>query len=232
MALRLASSLCASAALAVLAALALPARGEGAAPAAASAPALAADAGVPAPAADAGVSAPAARSPASPPRRLPHAFVEACAHGAAQYAARDFSGATETFRRAMELAPQAPIGPYLLGEALFAAGDTAGAEEAWARARVASEDDPAMHGRVLFVVAQAKERQKKWDEANAAWEAYRSWATRFPQAAPFAANAAARVAAIDKRMAQDRAAEIVRKRIVETQDGGVFSDPKAEPPKP
>jgi hypothetical protein len=214
MALRLASALCV---LACLAALALPARGDGSAPAV---PAVSPVAG-----ADAG-------SPASPPRRLPHAFIEACAHGAAQYGARDFSGAAETFRQAIDLAPQAPIGPYLVGEALFAAGDVAGAEDAWARASAASEADPAMHGRVLFVVAQGKERQKKWDEAKAAWEAYRSWAARFPEAAPFATNAAARVAAIDKWLAQERAAEGVRKRIAETQDGGVFSDPKAEPPKP
>jgi hypothetical protein len=218
MALRLASAL---GVLAGLVALTLSARGDG--PGSTAAPTAPASAA--APAVDAG-------APASPPRRLPHAFVEACAHGSAQYAAHDFAGAAETFRRAMDLAPQAAIGPYLLGEALFAAGDSAGAEDAWARASSASETDPAMHGRVLFVVAQEKERQKKWDEAKAAWDAYRGWAARYPQAAPFAANAAARAGAIDKWIAQERAAEIVRKRIAETQDGGVFSDPKGEPPKP
>src|SRR5207237_3585837 len=109
-----------------------------------------------------------------------------------------------------------------------AAGDVAGAEESWSRAAAASESDAATHARVLFVVAQAKEQQKKWDDARAAWDAYRSWAARFPQAAAFAANADARTAVIDKMLAQERAAAGVRRRIVETQDGGVFTDPKAE----
>lgn len=194
-----------------LGALVLPAWGEGAAPSP--------------------VAGPDGGPPEAPPRRLPHAFVEACARGAAQYAAHDYASAIETFRGAIELAPQAAVGPYLLGEALFASGDVTGAEDAWGRAGAASEGDPAMRARVLFVVAQAKEQQKKWGDARAAWDAYRAWAARFPQAAAFTASADARAAAIDTMLAQERAAEVVRKRIAETRDGGVFTDPKAEPPR-
>lgn len=161
----------------------------------------------------------------APSLRPPHAFVQACARGAAQYAAHDFAAAADSFRGAIDLYPTGALGPYLLGEALFASGDVAGAEEAWNRAATASEADPPMHGRVLFVVAAGKERQKKWNDAKAAWEAYRAWAAAFPLAPAYVASAESRSAAIEKMLAQERAAEGIRKRIADSQDGGVFTDP-------
>jgi TolA-binding protein len=163
---------------------------------------------------------------ARPPfKRPPRSFLDACAHGAAQYAARDYAAAVETFRQASDAFPQSALGPYLLGEALLASGDLAGAEEAWRRASASSEDQPVLHARVLFVLADAKEREKRWDEAKLAWEAYRAWGERNPSSNAFAGSARSRMDVIDRVVAQQRVADAVRRRIAETQDGGVFNDP-------
>jgi tetratricopeptide (TPR) repeat protein len=152
-------------------------------------------------------------------------YMKACEQGAAKYASRDFSGAIEQFRKAIELTPKQPLGYYLLGEAQLAAGSFTEAEAAWNRALLESgEQDPSMKGRVLFVLADLKERQKKWDEARTAWQAYLDWATKYPNAAVFPASAQSRQQVIDNMTKQDKAYDIVRQRIAETKDGGVFTD--------
>ena len=98
------------------------------------------------------------------------------------------------------------------------------------RAALEAGEDPALRARILFVTADLKERQKKWEDAKAAWQAYLDWAKRFPGAGVFPASALSRQAVIDTAMKQDKAYEIVRQRIAASQDGGVFSDPSKSPP--
>jgi hypothetical protein len=86
-----------------------------------------------------------------------------------------------------------------------------------------------MHARALFVIADLKERQWKWDDAKAAWQAYLDWTNRFPNAGTFPASARSRQQVIDVMLKQDKAYEIVRRRIAETKDGGVFTDLSKSP---
>jgi tetratricopeptide (TPR) repeat protein len=152
-------------------------------------------------------------------------YVEACTRGNVKYAARDFQAAIALYRTAIDLDPKNPLAHYLLGEAQLAAGNVAEAEAAWNRASTESnERDPAMHARVLFVIADLKERQWKWDDAKAAWQAYLDWTNRFPNAGAFPASGRSRLQVIDVMLKQDKAYEIVRRRIAETKDGGVFTD--------
>lgn len=158
-------------------------------------------------------------------------YSSACALGNAKYASRDFDGAIEQYRKAIELAPHLALGHYLLGEAQLAAGNLAEAEASWSRAALeVGERDPALRGRILFVTADLKERQKKWEDAKAAWQAYSDFAGRFPDAGLFPTTAQARQVALDAVIKQDKAYEVVRQRIAATQDGGVFSDPSKPPP--
>jgi tetratricopeptide (TPR) repeat protein len=160
-----------------------------------------------------------------------HDFTTLCSQGNAKYAARDFDGAIALYRKAIELAPHQALGHYLLGEALLAAGNLTDAEASWGRAAVeGGEKDPALHARVLFVTADLKERQKKWEEAKAAWQTYLDWANRFPDAGVFPASAQSRLVVLDTVIKQDKAYEVVRQRIAASQDGGVFSDPSKSPP--
>ena len=154
----------------------------------------------------------------------PRAFAQACSRAQAKYAARDFAGAAVAYQEAVALRPGDALGRYLLGEAWLAAGNLAAAESEWGRAMAAENADPAVHARVLFVLADLRERQKKWAEAKAGWSTYREWAVRFPSANAFPASADARIAAIDKMLEQDKRYEDVRRRIAETADGGVYND--------
>jgi tetratricopeptide (TPR) repeat protein len=152
-------------------------------------------------------------------------YMKACEQGAAKYAARDFPGAIEEFRKAIELNQKHPLGYYLLGEAQLAAGSLSEAEGAWNRAlSESSEQDPTMRARVLFVIADLKERQKKWDEARTAWQAYLDWAARFPSAGAFPASGQSRQQVIDNMTKQDKSYDIVRQRIADTKNGNVFTD--------
>ncbi len=158
-------------------------------------------------------------------------YASACAQGNAKYAARDFAGAIELYRKAIDLAPHRSLAPYLLGEAEVAAGSLSEAEATWSHAVLeTSEKEPALRARLLFVTADLKEREKKWDEAKAAWQAYLDWVGRFPDGGGFPASAQSRLQVIDTMLKQDKMYEIVRQRIAATQDGGVFSDPSKSPP--
>jgi tetratricopeptide (TPR) repeat protein len=158
-------------------------------------------------------------------------YASACALGNAKYASRDFDGAIEQYRKAIELSPHQALGHYLLGEAQLATGNLGEAEASWGRAALeVGERDPGLRGRILFVTADLKERQKKWDDAKVAWQAYIDFANRFPDAGLFPASAQSRETVLDAVIKQDKAYEVVRQRIAASQDGGVFSDPSKSPP--
>jgi tetratricopeptide (TPR) repeat protein len=148
-----------------------------------------------------------------------------CLQGNAKYASRDFDAAIALYRSAIESDPKNPLGHYLLGEAQLAAGNVAEADAAWNRASLeSSEKDPTLRARILFVIADLKEREWKWDDAKAAWQVYLDWARSFPNAVVFPASAHSRQQVIDVMLMRDKACEVVRRRIAETKDGGVFTD--------
>jgi tetratricopeptide (TPR) repeat protein len=158
-------------------------------------------------------------------------YATTCSQGNAKYAARDFDGAIQLYRKAIELSPKQGLAYYLVGEAQLAAGNLPEAEASWTRAADATATtDPSLHAKVLFVSADLKERQKKWDDAKAAWQAYLDWASRYPSAGVFPATAQSRLQVLDTLIKQDKSVEVVRQRIAATADGGVFSDPSKSPP--
>jgi tetratricopeptide (TPR) repeat protein len=168
----------------------------------------------------------------NPPRRHDDAagaptsrYADACAQGNSKYASRDFPAAIALYRSAVELDPKNPLGHYLLGEAELAAGNVPEAEAAWNRALLgSSERDPATRARVLFVIADLKERQWKWDDARAAWQVYLDWGRSYPAAGAFTASALSRQQVIDAMLKQEKVYETVRRHIAEAKDGGVFTD--------
>jgi tetratricopeptide (TPR) repeat protein len=152
-------------------------------------------------------------------------YGDACSQGNAKYAGRDFQAAIALYRSAIELDPKNPLGHYLLGEAQLATGNVAEADAAWNRALLESSDrDPVMRARVLFVIADLKERQWKWEDAKAAWQVYLDWARPYPKAGAFTASAESRRQVIDAMLKQDKVYEAVRRHIAESKDGGVFTD--------
>ena len=153
-------------------------------------------------------------------------YSSTCAQGNAKYAARDFDGAIALYRKAIERSPHQPLGllPSRGGAARGRQPRRGRGFLGVARPLEAGEKDPALQARILFVTADLKERQKKWEDAKAAWQTYLDWANRFPDAGVFPASAQSREAVLDTVIKQDKAYEIVRQRIAASQDGGVFSD--------
>ncbi len=152
----------------------------------------------------------------------------AVVQGIAKYKEKDVPAAVALFERAMVLNPKMALAPYLLAEAHASSGKLAEADAALQKAEPLTDArDPAMRGRVLFLKADLLERQKKWPEAKAAWQAYGEHAAKYADAGLFPKSAEERIKALDKAMAQDKAYDIVRQRIAEEQDGGADA---AKPP--
>jgi tetratricopeptide (TPR) repeat protein len=158
-------------------------------------------------------------------------FKSAVTDGSTKYAARDFAGAVAAFQKAIEADPKNPLGHYFLGEAQLANNNMTEAEAAWTRASLESADkDPALRARILFVLADLKERQKKWDEAKAAWQVYLDWAAKYPEAKAFTGSGQSRQQMIGAMQKQDQAYAVVRQRIADTKNGNVFTDLTKQPP--
>jgi tetratricopeptide (TPR) repeat protein len=160
-------------------------------------------------------------------------FKDAAGQGITKYAARDFPGAVAAFQKAIEADPKNPLGHYFLGEAQLAAGNMTEAEAAWNRASLeAADKDPSLRAKILFVLADLKERQHKWDDAKAAWQVYLDWAAKYPNAGAFVGSGQSRQQMIDAMQKQDAAYAIVRQRIADTKSGNVFTDLSKPTPPP
>ena len=73
-----------------------------------------------------------------------------------------------------------------------------------------SED---LNGRILFVLADLRERQKSWQGAKDAWAAYAAYLTSHAQAKGFPATAEERIKRIDQRIKDEKDYGAVKVRI-------------------
>jgi tetratricopeptide (TPR) repeat protein len=160
------------------------------------------------------------------------AFIDAINQGSVKYVAKDIPAAIDFFRKATQLQPRDPLGHYLLGEALLGSGSLADAETAWLQGQqVASSGSPSVQAKLLFVLADLRERQGRWDDARAAWKRYGEFATLNADAGAFPATAEARIQSLDVMQRQNKDYAIVRKRIRD-EDGGTLPGAKIPPPEP
>ncbi len=148
-------------------------------------------------------------------------FKETCVQANARYVSHDTAGAIELYRKAISLQPRNPLGHYLLGEALLGSGNPAEAEASWLQADQVAENGPAsVKAKILFVLADLRDRAKKWDEAKLAWQKYVDFCSKHSEIGAFPASGTARIQAIDEMLKQDKAYEIVRQRIKEEKEHG------------
>lgn len=148
-------------------------------------------------------------------------FMETLVQGNAKYGAKDYPGAIDLYKRAIQLNPRSPLGPYMLGEAHLAMGNVSEAEAAFRQAEERSDSkDPALRSRVLFVVADVLERQKKWEPARAAWQKYAEHAAKFADAGAFPESAKKRLEVLDAAIDREKKYAEVRARIAAEKDGG------------
>lgn len=151
----------------------------------------------------------------------PSPLMAAVADGNAKFAAKDYPAALEAYKKAVAVAPSDPLGHYLVAEAQLAQGNLEGGQAALSAAEKVGEKRPDVMSKVLFLEADAKEREKKWADAKTAWGRYSEWASKHGDAGAVPQTATARVQAIDDYAKLDAAYEDVRKRIAaEKTDGG------------
>jgi tetratricopeptide (TPR) repeat protein len=160
-------------------------------------------------------------------------FMETVGKGNALYAAKDYPGAIDTFKKAIQLNPRQPLGSYLLGEAYLATGNLGEAEAAFKAAEELNDPkQPLVRSHVLFALADCYERERKWEPARTAWQAYAEHAAKLgPDGGAHPQSGAARIKAIDDALKQDKASEIVRQRIAaeKSDSGGADAGKPAAP---
>lgn len=143
-------------------------------------------------------------------------FMEAIVKGQKAYIARDFPGATAAFQEAIKADTEKLLGFLRLGEAQLAEGHLDEANAAWKTAleKKGTSDDKA---KVLFQIADLRERQHKWQEAKDAWTAYAQFLQNTPNAKGFPATSIERIKQIDQRMKLEVDYGAVKDRIAKRE---------------
>lgn len=167
-----------------------------------------------APAKDAGKAGAAPAEPRRDPEGLRgiSPYMEAIKKGEVAYVARDFSGAVTAFQDAIKLDVQKMLGYYRIGEAQLALNNLTEAEAQWQSALTKTGSDD-LKSKVLFVLADLRERQGKWQEAKEAWTAYTAFLQSNPKALGYPVTAAERQKMIDRRVKDEKDFGEVRERI-------------------
>jgi predicted Zn-dependent protease len=106
-------------------------------------------------------AAPAGTTPARDPANVTglSQAMEAIAEGNDKLVARDAPGAIESYKRAIKLQPRNPLGHLMLGQALVTMNALPEAEAAFRAGEGVADGAPAMKARLLFSLADLKERQ-------------------------------------------------------------------------
>ena len=174
------------------------------------------------PAPPAATPAPSAPAKAAPANVGPSPYSESVQKGDSAYVARDFDGAVSAYRLEIEKNPNAALGHYRLGEAQLAKGDAAEAEQSWQAALRFAGKDERLKSKILFVLADLKERQKAYDDAVGRWKDYQQHAQSQADAKGYPATAVDRIKRADewKKISAD-AAEVkarIEKRVKEADE--------------
>lgn len=140
-------------------------------------------------------------------------FWEALKKGDDLYVARDLDGAITQYKDAISKSPQNPMGHYRIGEAHLAKGDVQEAEAAWVAALRYVGKDASLKAKIMFVLADLRERQKSYDDAIERWTAYGTFATQNTSIKAYPATATDRKKKVDEWKKVSADAAEVKKRI-------------------
>lgn len=154
-------------------------------------------------------------------------YMETVAKGNERFVAKDHTTAIDTYKKAIQLSPRNPLAPLLLTEAYLVTGNLGEAEAAIQQAYEADSKNATLRGHVLLVRAEVFERQKKWDQAKLAWQAYTEHASKLgADAGAYPQTGAERLKAIQKMLDLDKAYAVVRERIAAEKADAGKSAPK------
>lgn len=144
-------------------------------------------------------------------------YMEHVVRGQNAFIARDFPGAVTAFQDAIKSDPQNMLGFYLFGEAQLEAGKPEEADAAWT-AGLSKKGTDDLNAKLLFVLADLRERQKNWQAAKDAWTAYSAFLKGHEGVKGFAATAEDRVKRIDQRLKDEKDYAAVKERIKKREE--------------
>jgi tetratricopeptide (TPR) repeat protein len=130
-------------------------------------------------------------------------YADLLAKGEKAFVARDVPSAIATFQEAIKRDPEKMLGYYRLGEALLASGKPEEAEAAW-KSGLAKKNDADLSAKLLFQIADLRERQAKWSEVKEAWSAYTAHLTANPKVVGYAKTAVERQKQADRRIQDEK----------------------------
>ncbi|AUX47831.1 uncharacterized protein SOCE26_093560 [Sorangium cellulosum] len=136
--------------------------------------------------------------------------------GQASFVARDIPGAIAAFQEAIKLDPARMLGFYRLGEAMLESGNLTEAETAWTTA-LGKKGTDELQAKVLFCLADLRERQKNWQGTKDGWGAYATFLTSNPKAGGYPATAAERQKQVDRRIKDEKDYAGVKERIIQRE---------------
>lgn len=143
-------------------------------------------------------------------------FMEAIVKGQAAFVARDMNGALSAFQEAVKLDTEQMLGFYRLGEVQLEMGKLDDADATW-QAALSKRGNDDLRAKVLFVIADLRERQKKHQAAKDAWAAYSAFLQNNVKARGYPASAIERQKVIDRRMKDEIDYGAVKQRIAKRQ---------------
>jgi tetratricopeptide (TPR) repeat protein len=120
-------------------------------------------------------------------------FADSLAAGDQAYRAKDFDAALTAYQQAQSAEPKNPSVPYRLGQVQIAKGDLKQAEAAYLAAlKLAGADHAPLKAKLLFVLADVRERMKSYNDALVDWTKYGSFAKEHADVKAFPQTAAER----------------------------------------
>lgn len=159
-------------------------------------------------------------------------YMEAINKGDRAHVARDFDGAIAAYRDAIQTDPQNALAHYRVGATQLAKGDQKEAEAAFVNGLRFASKDATLKAKLLFALADLRERQKNNDEAIARWKEYGQASEAEKEAVSYPATASERIARNEAwKKNQTEAAEVktrIDKRLKEAEAAArkSASDPK------
>jgi len=159
-------------------------------------------------------------------------YLEQILKGDRAYVARDFDGAIQIYREAIKMEPEKALGHSRVASAQFAKGDQKEAEAALVNGLRFVGKDGTLKAKLIFALADLRERQKNNDEAIGRWKEYSKNAEEQKEAITYPASATERVArneAWKKNVADSEEVKTrIAKRLKEADEASrkSASDPK------
>jgi predicted Zn-dependent protease len=143
-------------------------------------------------------------------------YAEAIARGEGAYVARDLPGAITAFQDAIKLDTEKMLGFLRLGEAQLESGKPDEADSTWATA-LGKKGTDDLNAKLLFVIADLRERQHKWQAAKDAWASYSAFLQNHTKVVGYPATATERTKQADRRMKDEVDYGAVKDRIAKCE---------------